>query len=265
MYVLRHDLPFERQMYTDLLRDSKSNPQQPSPTNQPIPALSRAEHPQINYWTQEDWNIRKAKVRQAGIITSESKDEVGALDFIESVDGIPVSMERIAAIRCSSHKLFVSLRMMYKKHKRGVPGSWGLMSHSDKLFYREKMKEQYPELGLCEADWKFEFVATDAYPGWYRNHGGGKAKVKQEPGAKQQSKTTTSSSGSPTPTPNDAPGHVSTASTTPGSGTPPVAPPLDLRTDPEFSATQVVDPLSGCEVPTVKFRTSGSLVTKQAG
>ena len=80
------------------------------------------------------------------------------------------------------------------------------MSHGDKGFYREKMKEQYPELALCEADWKFGFVATQVYPGWYRTHG--KPKVKKELGTKRRSKTMADSSGSPTPSPNDASGRV---------------------------------------------------------
>ena len=193
--------------------------------HRPTLALSRADHLQINYWAREDWTLRKASVQQAGITTSG--DEIGALDFIESVDGIPVSPERIVAIRRSSRELFFSLQMMYARNKRRVPVSWGLMSHGDKGFYREKIKEQYPELALCEADWKFEYVATHTYPGWYRNHG--KPKVKQEPGTKQRSKTT---AGSPTPAPDDASGYIPPTSTTPDSGTSPTTPVLDLGLDP---------------------------------
>lgn len=65
----------------------------------------------------------KASVQQAGI--TASSDEMGSLDFIESVDGIPVSPERIVAIRRSSWELFFSLQMMYARNHRGVPISWG--------------------------------------------------------------------------------------------------------------------------------------------
>ena len=235
-------------MYTDLLRNPQSNSVQPPSGmdigHQPTPALSKVDCPHINYWAREDWNSRKTSIRQAGI--TASGDEIGALDFIESADGIPVSPERIVAIRHSSQELFFSLQMSYGRNQRGVPVSWGLMSHGDKGFYREKMKEQYPKLAWCEADWKFEYVATHTYPGWYRTHG--KPRVKQEPGAKRQSKTTAGSTGSPTPSPDDTSDHIPPASTTPDSGTSPTAPILNLGLDPLDPGSPTAQEVDGHEV-----------------
>jgi len=213
-------------MYTDLLRNPKSNTT--GGGHQLTPVLSKVDHPRINYWTRDDWTSHKANIQQAGITTND--DEPGILDFVESVDGIPVSPEKIAAVRRSSRELFFSLQVMYANNKRPAPGSWGATSYGDKEFYREKMKEQYPELTLCEADWKVEFVATQTYPGWYRNHG--KPKVKKEPGANRRSKTMAGSSTSSTPAPNDTPGHIPPTNTTLDTGVSSIAPTLDLGLEP---------------------------------
>lgn len=163
----------------------------------------RENHPYINYWTEKSWTTYKSRIRQGHLAPTA---DPGALDFIESDDGIPVSVDRIKIIRRTSRELFTSIRAKWEESGRSAPDSWGKMSHGNKLFYREKMKEQYPELGLCEDDWKCEFLATQSYPGWHRNHGRSVEDVKVEPGAnaKKRSKRTVSSK-SPTPAPNSIP------------------------------------------------------------
>ena len=228
-------------MYADLLRNPQPSLQQPPLAtaigHQAAPALSRAHHQQINHWTLKDWTSHKANVRQAGIM--DSGDETAALNFIESANGIPVSTERIKAVRRSCRELFFSLKIMYTDNRRPVPLSWGLMSHSDKRFFSEKIKEYYPELAFCEDNWKCEYVATHTYPGWYRTHVSDKKKVKQEPGTKQQSKIA-DSSGSPAPAPDGAPGHLSLA--TQDSGTSPVTPTLNLGPDSFNLDSKVLEP-----------------------
>jgi len=196
-------------------------------------------------------------------------------DCIESVDGIPVSFERLKAVRRGARELFISLQMMWEGNGRKVPDTWGKMSHGNKEFYRQKMKEQFPEIALCEGDWKCEYVATQTYPGWHRTHR--QEKVKQEPGVKQQSKKTARASQSPIPTPGIAPGqprlsslpeqphlppavnpsisipipdlhpnihHLSSTSTTPSSVASPVTPVLNLGPnplDPDSPTAQGVD------------------------
>lgn len=195
-------------MYSGLLHNPQPSLLQP-PTAMDLglstSAPSRANHPNISFWTQGEWTSHKAHTQQAEIITSDDQDAT-PLDFIESLDGIPVSPERIKAIRRSARELFVSLKASWELNGRKVPGSWGGMSHGNKEFYRQKMKAQFPELAFCELDWKCEWVATQTYPGWYRNHGG-EAKVKREPGVKQRRlKKAAGSSTSSTPSPDNVPG-----------------------------------------------------------
>ena len=179
-------------MYSDLLSKVQSNSLQP---REQTPVSLKRQYPKISYWTLKDWNLYKATARQGGVLSPG--DQVAVLDFIESEDGVPVSPERINSIRRAARELFVSIQAAWESNKRPVPGSWGLMSHGNKEFFREKMKGQFPELGFCEGDWKCEQVGTQTYSGWYRTHG--PEKVKQEPGAKRQSKKMTSSSKSSTP------------------------------------------------------------------
>ena len=46
--------------------------------------------------------------------------------------------------------------------------------------YRWEMGRHFPELQLCENDWKFELLAIENYPSWYNNHC--RPKVKKEEG-----------------------------------------------------------------------------------
>jgi hypothetical protein len=199
-------------MYADLLRNAQANTPQTPVTGAGHQAIVvplrplRENHRQINYWTQRDWLSYKSGVQKSQVTPAE--DQVGTFDFIESEDGVPVSSERVTAIRRTSRELFASIQLIWEKHGRSVPETWGRMTHSNKDFYRQKMKEEYPELGFCEGDWKCEHLATQIYPGWHRNHATSKSadKVKPEPDAnpKQRSKRTVSSK-SPTPAPNNVP------------------------------------------------------------
>ena len=258
-------------MYADLLHNLQSNPPQPPAVDVGHPGTlvpSRARYPQINYWTLKDWTSYKACVKQADVIASD--DDVMAFDFIESMDGIPVSIERINAIRRGARELFVSIQMQWENNGRRAPGTWGTMSHGNKEFYRQKMKEQFPELAFCEGDWKCEQIGTQTYSGWYRTHG----KPKQEPAGKRPSKRMASSSKSPTPVPDSTAGrslptpvntfvsvpisdshqnphHLSPTSATPGSVLSPVTPVLDLglnSLDLDSPAAHEVNPHGALEV-----------------
>ena len=200
--VFGRNLHSERRMYTDLLRGPQSNLVQPPPVGpQSTPVLLRAHYPQISYWTQKDWTSYKASVRQGGVMMPGDQG-AACLDFIESVEGATVSTERISGIRRAARELFISIQASWETNGRNVPATWGAMSHGNKDYYRRKMKEQFPELALCEGDWKCEYVATQTYSGWYRTYG--QPKVKQEPGGKKRSKKTANSF-TPTPVPDNTP------------------------------------------------------------
>ena len=78
-----------------------------------------------------------------------------------------------------------------------IPETWGKMPHGNKAFFRKTMKDQFPELGFCEDDWKCEHLATHMYPGWHRTYCKGTVDSKR-----QSARKTSRSAKSLTPAPN---------------------------------------------------------------
>ena len=76
------------------------------------------------------------------------------------------------------------------------------MPHGNKVFFRQTMKEHFPELGFCEDDWKCEYLATQQYPGWHRTHCKGAMDSKQ-----QSTQKNSRSAKSLNPVPNVSSGH----------------------------------------------------------
>lgn len=197
-------------MYAELL--SKAQPIPPAAGATPqgaVTLLNREALPQIGFWNQRDWTSYKSKQQNDGALTGDHGART--FDFIESEEGIPVSADRIKSISRDSRELFQSLKVLWEKSGRSVPETWGKMTFGNKEFYRQKMKELYPELSFCEGDWKCEHLATQLYPGWYRNHV--KSKVEAGPESNRRLRKTKS----PTPIPT---GGISGSSHSPSVPTP---------------------------------------------
>jgi hypothetical protein len=193
-----------RQMYAELLQKAQSTLSLSLPTTGTTPQGAnflpniRENFAHISFWTQKEWTSYKSKQQNDGVLAGDQG--VKPFDFIESEDGIPVSGERIKAITRGCRELFQSIRVMWEQAGRKAPETWGKMTHGNKELYRQKIKALYPELAFCEGDWKCEALATNLYPGWYRNH------IKA-PDHRQQSKVRVCSSKSPTPAPIGVPEH----------------------------------------------------------
>ena len=190
-------------MYSELLNKAQPAPSATSATPQGAITLPNREClPQIGFWNQRDWTSYKSKQQNDGALTGDHSTK--PFDFIESEEGIPVSADRVKLISRDSRELFQSIKVLWENSGRSVPESWGKMTFGNKEFYRQKMKELYPELSFCEGDWKCEHLATQLYPGWYQNHVKGKAEA--GPDSNRRSRKTISSSKSPTPIPSSVSG-----------------------------------------------------------
>jgi hypothetical protein len=197
-------------MYTDLLRTAQPKPSSATTTGHQEVALPlknpRENHQLINFWTLADWKSYKNNVKINLQSEVGSTGEQAKLEYIESEDGIPVSPDRVKAMRSCCRELFLSIQLVWEKAGRSIPVKWKNMNYDDKDFFRRKLKAQFPELGFCENDWKCEELATNTYSGWHRTYGKAGDQVKPEPNGKQQSKRTASSSKSLTPAPDHGPG-----------------------------------------------------------
>jgi len=97
------------------------------------------------------------------------------MKYVRNVDGEEVSAARAADIRKGMYEIW-----QYLQGKGKLPDTWGQADIETAAFYRNRMRDNFPELGLCEANWKADKVATDNYSHWYRRHILKKVSVKQE-------------------------------------------------------------------------------------
>lgn len=52
--------------------------------------------------------------------------------------------------------------------KQGTPpATWGAADVETRRMYCLEMCSRFPELKLCDLDWKAEQIATDNYPSWH--------------------------------------------------------------------------------------------------
>lgn len=86
--------------------------------------------------------------------------------FIVDREGNTIDGFRAQAIRDHTAFFFQQLLMMGQ-----APPKWGLECPLNirKLYYAE-ICQHFPELRLCESNWKAELVALRCYSGWYNNH-----------------------------------------------------------------------------------------------
>lgn len=106
---------------------------------------------------------------------NDSDEKVNKIDaYIETVDGEAVSYERAAAMRKRARELW-----QFLDKQDGAPRSWGNITFPHATYYRNAMCESFPELRLCENNWKVNHLATIHYSKWSNRRPSVK-KIKEE-------------------------------------------------------------------------------------
>jgi len=88
-----------------------------------------------------------------------------SLHYVEDVHGVVVDGFRASEMRKFARSIWNQLHGAGK-----APRSWGKADLDVAAHYRREMRRRFPELGLCEFDWKAEQLATDNYPNWASNN-----------------------------------------------------------------------------------------------
>ncbi|KAJ6511946.1 hypothetical protein C8R47DRAFT_674021 [Mycena vitilis] len=100
-------------------------------------------------------------------------DENVTLWFIEDEKtGKPVSGARAKAMRSQARKIWTYLKGLGK-----LATQWGNVDSVARSYYAGEMRRFFPELRLCDLDYKADRIAVLSYPGWYST---GSSKVKLE-------------------------------------------------------------------------------------
>jgi hypothetical protein len=150
------------------------------PPSHPVANLSCAEvelkkedYPFVKFWHRQDWWNH---TKEAGNSTEFGTEPVRGKSliakginknakYIENVDGEPVDGYRIRDIHAHARAIWASFQAVGR-----APQSWGKADMEISRHYRREMRLKFPELALCDNDWKADLVATTHYPSWYLNH-----------------------------------------------------------------------------------------------
>ncbi|KAJ7272105.1 hypothetical protein C8J57DRAFT_1599085 [Mycena rebaudengoi] len=165
-----------------------------SSSSKPLEILAQEDYPKVKFWTEQSYFDEKVSRKKANGKASMSdaqnlrgsrrlsNNENVMCWYIETAQGEPVPGSRAKVIRDQARKLWAHL------HQTGnAPLHWEDATSHARDYYACEMYHKYPELRLCDDDYKVHRIATQCYPGWaekyFPKHGfpGGKT-VKDEDG-----------------------------------------------------------------------------------
>lgn len=98
--------------------------------------------------------------------------------FVVHADDRVINKAQVDAIRWDCRKVWEQLMQ-----DRIAPIKWGNASVRAHDLLVRRLRSKYPELQLCQDNWKIEHIATNDYPKWYETHGRKRELVKLEEGA----------------------------------------------------------------------------------
>ena len=85
-----------------------------------------------------------------------------SMRYVEYENGEIISGDRATEIRRFARSIWVLLG-----NKGSPPATWGTADIETRKLYSQEMCSRFPELKLCDLDWKSEQIATDNYPSWH--------------------------------------------------------------------------------------------------
>ena len=135
--------------------------------------LTHSNYPKVRFWFRKDWiNQKKEKLGVMKVNESSTTGDKGrgpmgvnvTLRYVEDEQGVVVDGFHASEMRKFARSIWNQLARAGK-----APRSWGKAELDVAAHYRREMRCRFPELGLCEYDWKADQLATDNYPNWISN------------------------------------------------------------------------------------------------
>ena len=141
---------------------SEKSPNHPTPLNRP-------DYPHVKYWFKRDWsqqqNEHAAEANNSCAQRGRGRAAKGinvSMRYVEFENGEMISGDRATEIRRFARSIWVLLG-----NKGSLPATWGAADIETRKLYSQEMCKRFPELKLCDLDWKAEQIATDNYPSWH--------------------------------------------------------------------------------------------------
>jgi hypothetical protein len=86
------------------------------------------------------------------------------MQYMEDADGVPVDGDRAGAMRRHARAIWDHFAT------KGIPVKmWTKTDSLNQQYYYTDMCQQFPELRLCNLNWKADKIAMDTYSSWYSN------------------------------------------------------------------------------------------------
>jgi len=86
------------------------------------------------------------------------------MQYAEDADGVPVDGDRAGAMRRHARAIWDHFAT------KGIPvKTWTKTDSLNQQYYYTDMCRQFPELRLCDLNWKADKIAVDTYSSWYSN------------------------------------------------------------------------------------------------
>ncbi|KAJ7893764.1 hypothetical protein B0H13DRAFT_2339581 [Mycena leptocephala] len=148
-----------------------------STSKEHLDVLTRDDYPQISYWTEQEYfkmeAERKKENGKASMKEAQSQrgsrrladDENIMFWFIEDEDGNPVAGSHAKAACAKARQIWTYL------HGQGrLPGRWNDADIVVRNYYAGEMHREFPELRLCDFDYKAHRIAAMTFPNWVKNY-----------------------------------------------------------------------------------------------
>lgn len=141
--------------------------------------LREDDYPEVLFWRKWAWMKHKESKDSTDIVKHRSRDTTDeelnkTMGYAETAKGTKVGGVQAKAMRRHAQGIWHTYG-----HLDLAPPKWGKATMDVRREYLKEMRQKFPELALCENDWKADQIVTDNYPSWYTNYKKGN-KVKQE-------------------------------------------------------------------------------------
>ena len=140
----------------------------------PPPPANRSDFPLVNFWFKRDWiafqkgnkdlSNPNRRASEHGRVRASQGENVKML-FVEDEGGNPIDGHKATEICRIAHSIWVEFAENGK-----APKTWCKADISTAQEYNNEMRHFFPELRLCEFDWKAEQIAIENYPSWHQNY-----------------------------------------------------------------------------------------------
>ncbi|KAJ7225015.1 hypothetical protein C8J57DRAFT_1731241 [Mycena rebaudengoi] len=231
------------------------------PVHVPKPPAQRSDTPKVIFWFEQDWRQHIKNARGDSNVdgpgprgSSRASQGINVtMLFVSDSDGNVIDGFRAADIRSLAHQIWVQIANL-----KLAPPSWQKGSLDVRRHFSYELCDKFPEMALCNNDWKVQFMATHMYSSWHASHFGKSVKTEEADitlGKRRCSNTTSSSKRAKIEAVDHTAQNEDVVLGTPVDNSDILGPPLEVATASEDvvtklpSSIKIISPLFGLAVP----------------